>query len=64
MIKEAASINARVKTVLAKYADGVSQEDIDSGKAEPLEVIVREEDIKLTPSQAKELQAMHSEQEE
>lgn len=59
MSKETSKVTAaKITTTLTKYADDVSEEDILCGKAIPLEVIVREEDVELTPEQVKEFQTI------
>ena len=45
-------VKLTTKSTLEKYAPGVSKEDIDSGKAEPYEVIVVEDEIEISEDQA------------
>ena len=59
MSKEASQFTvAKITTTLTKYADDVSEEDIVSGKAVPIEVIVNEEDVELSPEQVEEFHAI------
>ena len=45
MTNERADISLGIKKIkVTKYAPGVTQEDIDAGKAEPYEIIIIEED--------------------
>jgi acyl CoA:acetate/3-ketoacid CoA transferase beta subunit len=48
-------IRFKEKVKLEKYADGVTEEDIANGTAEPIEVVETERDVELTPEQAREM---------
>jgi len=60
MIGEASKMAVKIKTTVVKYGDEVPLEDIQAGKATPIEVIVREEDVEVTPEQLKQLQVLQA----
>ncbi len=57
-MKDSNGIKVTVKTRLEKYPEGVSQEDINTGRIKPIEVIESEDILVPTPDQLQELQTM------
>lgn len=55
MSKEEAKLAFKAVVNLAKYADNVTQEQIDSGEVKPIEIIESEDTLYLTPEEAKDL---------
>lgn len=55
-MEQLAKIKIKAKAKVEKYAEGITQEQIDSGEATPFEVVeTEEEEFEVTEEQAKEL---------
>ena len=55
MNNESAKLAFKAVARVDKYADGVTQEQIDSGEVEPLETVESEDMLYLTPQEAADL---------
>jgi hypothetical protein len=55
MSKESAKLAFKAVAKVDKYADGVTQEQIDSGEAKPFETVESEDILYLTPQEAEDL---------
>lgn len=52
MSKEQEFVSLKTRTIVEKFENGVSKEDIDSGKVKPYEVVIDEDEIKVTRDHA------------
>ena len=63
MQEESMQIKVKMKAKVEKYADDVTQEEIDAGTAVPYEVVEIDDDVVVTREQAEELGLIKKESE-
>jgi len=55
MSSEATKLAFKAVARIAKYADGVTEEQIENGLVEPLEIVESEDVLFLTPEEAEDM---------
>lgn len=55
MSKDGSKIEVKTRSVIEKYPDGTTEEDIRLGKVEPIETIVNEDVVLMDKDEAEQL---------
>ena len=55
MSKDGNQIQVKTRSVIEKYPDGTTEEDIKLGKVEPIEVVVSEDVVSMDREEARKI---------